>query len=198
LKELKQAIPSLYTALSSVPDFRRGQGRRYPLASILAFGVAATLCGYKSYGAMAEWGRNYGSDLARELGFCHGRVPSVGTLFTIFTRVDKAALEQALNGWAEQVLSLMPKEALALSGDGKTLRGSQAQGAADTVLLSVVSQRLGLTLFQQSVLDTTSEVGAMPSLLRSLVLPGRVLTLDAAHTQTATAKSLAAKGATLS
>jgi hypothetical protein len=144
-----EGIPSLFEALAAVPDFRRGQGRRYPLAAILAFGVVATLCGYKSYGAMQEWGRNYGEDLARQLGFTRGRVPSVGTLFTVFSRVDKRALEQAINIWAERVLAILPGEGAVLAGDGKALRGSHARGAADTFLLSVVSQRLGLTLLQQ-------------------------------------------------
>ena len=187
-------IPSLHDALNGVSDFRRGQGKRYPLVSVLCFGVAATLCGYKSYGAMSEWGRNYGPELARELGFTKGRVPSVGTLFTVFSRVDKAALESALNGWAESVLAALPEEAAALAGDGKVLRGSLGQGAADTTLLSIVSQRLGLTVLQQAVSNTTSEVGAMPSVLHALILEGRVLTLDAAHTQKATAKTIVEKG----
>lgn len=188
-------VPSLYSALGSVPDFRRGQGKRYGLASVLCLGIAATLCGYKSYGAMAEWGKNYGPQWARALGFTNGRVPSVGTLFTVFSRVDKGALERALNGWAEAVLAALPGEGAALSGDGKMLRGSLGQGAVDTLLLSVVSQRLGLTLLQHAVPPTTSEVGAMPEVLRALVLEGRVLTLDAAHTQRATAQSIVQKGA---
>jgi DDE_Tnp_1-associated len=188
-------LPSLFEALAAVPDFRRGQGRRYPLASILAFGVVATLCGYKSYGAMQEWGKNYGDDLAKALGFSRGRVPSVGTLFTVFSRVDKTALEQAINTWAERVLATLPGEAVALAGDGKALRGSHARGATDTFLLSVVSQRLGLTLMQQAVPDATNEIGAMPQMLCALVLEGRVLTLDAAHTQKTTAQSIVQKGA---
>jgi DDE_Tnp_1-associated len=191
-------LPSLIEALATVPDFRRGQGQRYPLANILAFGVVATLCGYKSYGAMAQWGHNYGSTLAKELGFERGRVPSVGTLFTIFSRVDKVALEKAINTWAENVLTLLPGEGDALAADGKWLRASHARGAADTLLLSVVSQRLGITVLQKAVPDTTNESGALPQVLRALVLHGRVITLDAAHTQTETAKTIVQKGATTS
>jgi hypothetical protein len=157
--------------------------------------VAATLCGYKSYGAMAQWGANYGVFLVRELGFTRGRVPSVGTLFSVFSRVDKVALERAINDWAEQVLSLLPEEGKALSGDGKWLRGSHAQGAADTLLLSVVSHRLGLTVLQKAVPDTTNENAALPDVLRQLVLHGRILTLDAAHTHVQTAQSIVQKGA---
>jgi predicted transposase YbfD/YdcC len=62
----------------------------------------------------------------------------------------------------------------------------------------VVSHRLGLTLLQKAVPDTTSEVGAMPDLLRELVLRGRILTLDAAHTQTKTTRTIVEKGAIMS
>jgi hypothetical protein len=134
----------------------------------------------------------------KELGFTKGRVPSVGTLFTVFSRVDKAALETALNGWAESVLAVLPEEASALAGDGKVLRGSLGQGASETTLLSIVShvsQRLGLTVLQHAVPDTTNEIGAMPDVLRALILEGCVLTLDAAHTQKVTAKTIVEKGA---
>jgi hypothetical protein len=158
----------------------------------------ATLCGYKSYGVMAEWGQHYGPELARALGFKNGRVPSVGTLFTHFSQVDKAALEAAVNGWAEQVLTLLPDEGQALAGDGKVLRGSLSQGAIDSLLLSVVSQRLGLTLIQQAVPAKTHEAKALPPVLESLLLSGRTLTLDAAHTSKKTASLIVEKGASMS
>ena len=91
-------------------------------------------------------------------------------------------------------MAVLPGEAEALAGEGKALRGSLAQGAAETLLLSVVSQRLGLTVLQQAVPDTTSEAGALPQMLRALVLSGRVLTLDAAHTQKTTAQAIVEKG----
>ncbi len=97
---------SLVAVLSEVPDFRKSQGRRHPLGAVLALACAATLCGYKSYGAMAEWGKNYASDLAQALGFKDGKTPSVGTLFTIFSNLDKRALEAKLGAWAECVLDI--------------------------------------------------------------------------------------------
>lgn len=190
-------LPSLLEALSTVPDFRRRQGQRYPLSSVLAFGVIATLCGYKSYGAMAEWGQHYGKELCEALGFARGRVPSVGTLFTHFSQVDKTALEASVNQWAEAVLARLPEEGTSLAGDGKVLRGSLSQGAVDTLLLSVVSQRLGLTVFQTAVPNKSHEAKALPTLLETLLLSGRTLTLDAAHTSKATATQIVEKGATI-
>ena len=70
----------LIEVLSEVTDLRKSQGKRYPLGAILALACAATLWGYKSYGAMAEWGKNYGEALAQALGFRSGKTPSVGHL----------------------------------------------------------------------------------------------------------------------
>ena len=102
---------SLVEVLSEVPDFRKSQGRRHPLGAVLALACAATLCGYKSYGAMAQWGKNYASNLAQALGFKDGKTPSVGTLFTIFSSLDKRALEAKLGAWAESVLEHLPSAA---------------------------------------------------------------------------------------
>ena len=79
------SVAPLLEALTLVPDFRSRHGRRYPLEAILALGVAAMLCGYNTYGAMAEWGKNYGTELAGALGFKNGRTPSLGTLFAVFS-----------------------------------------------------------------------------------------------------------------
>ena len=57
----------LVEVLSEVNDFRKSQGRRHSLGAVLALACAATLCGYKSYGAMADWGNNYGKELAHQV-----------------------------------------------------------------------------------------------------------------------------------
>jgi hypothetical protein len=190
----------LVEVLSEVPDFRKSQGRRHRLGAVLALATAATLCGYKSYGAMAEWGKNYGHKLAAALGFQDGKTPSVGTLFTIFSNLDKRALEERLGAWAESVLEHLPSRAQqsrAIALDGKTLRGSAGQGACDMHLLSAVSHGLGLTLFQAAVPDKTNEIGAVQSVLRALVLEGRIITMDALLTQKDVARDIRAKGGTL-
>lgn len=190
-------VPALIDALKSVPDFRSRHGRRYPLEAVLALGVAAMLCGYNTYGAMAHWGKNYGEELAGALGFKHGRTPSVGTLFFVFSRVDKNALNCALFTWNEQVLASLPKtkqRVLATSVDGKTLRGSAKQSALEPHILSAVSHGLGLTVGQEAVSLKENEIPAMKRLLSGLVLKGEVFTMDALLTQKDIARQIVAKG----
>jgi len=184
--------------LAEVPDFRQDQGKRHSLAAILSLACAAILCGYRSYGAMAEWGEHYGTELALALGFKQGKTPSVGTLHTIFRHLDKEAFEAKIGEWAECVLqkSSPPATLQALSIDGKTLRGSKKQGAKDVHLLSAVSHGLGLTLGQQAVDDKSNEIPAAKELLLRLVLEGRVVTMDALLTQKEIAKTIREKGGT--
>jgi hypothetical protein len=204
LPDLPSAIPPLVEALKQVPDFRSKHGKRYPLEAILALGIAATLCGYDSYSAMSEWGRNYGPDLAVALGFKNGKTPSVGTFFAVFSQVDKAALQKVLTEWNEQVLLALghaKEDLVALSIDGKTLRGTRAQqvhaGGTPVVeshLLAAVSHGLGLCVGQQAVSSKENEIAAMKSLLSDLLVKGRVLTMDALLTQKDIARQIVLKG----
>jgi predicted transposase YbfD/YdcC len=187
----------LIEVFAEIPDFRRPRGKRHPLPAILSLACCAMLCGYRSYSAIAEWGRNYGSRIAQALGFTHN-TPCAATLHTVFRHVDRDALEAKLGTWAEGVVVSTPaapsagEAAVAL--DGKTLRGSSKQGAPGGHLLSALSHHLGLTLAQQAVDDKTNEITQVETVLRQLVLPGRVLTMDALLTQRHVAQTIVDAG----
>jgi predicted transposase YbfD/YdcC len=186
---------ALIEVFSKIPDFRQAQGKRYSLSAILSLAAAAMLCGYRSYSAIAEWGRNYGQALASKLGFTNGKTPCAATLHTVFRHLDKQRFEAQLGGWAESVLSATPTaEFEAEAIDGKSLRGSQKQGALGSHLLSAVSHRLGLTLGQRSVPEKTNEIGAVSELLSGLILKGRVITMDALLTQRKLAEAILRQG----
>jgi predicted transposase YbfD/YdcC len=187
----------LIEVFAEIPDFRRPRGKRHPLPAILSLACCAMLCGYRSYSAIAEWGRNYGSRIAQALGFTHN-TPCAATLHTVFRHVDRDALEAKLGTWAEGVVVSTPAAPSAgeavVALDGKTLRGSSKQGAPGGHLLSALSHHLGLTLAQQAVDDKTNEITQVETVLRQLVLPGRVLTMDALLTQRHVAQTIVDAG----
>src|SRR5215510_4148288 len=187
----------LIEVFSDIPDVRKSRGKRHPLSAILALSCCAMLCGSRSYSAIAEWGRNYGSAIAHALGFTH-TPPCASTLHTIFGRLDCEVFEATLGVWADSVVAHTPtmpeapKTAMAV--DGKTLRGSKKQGAPGTHLLSVLAHRLGLTLTQQAVAAKTNEITEVATVLSQIVLTGRVVTMDALLTQRQVAQTIVDAG----
>src|SRR5437588_2786231 len=189
--------PPLIEVFAEIPDFRRCRGKRHPLPAILSLACCAMLCGYRSYSAIAEWGRNYGAGMAHALGFTHN-TPCAATLHTVFRHVDCDEVEAKLGAWAEGIVISTPaapaadKAAVAL--DGKTLRGSRKQGAPGVHLFSALSHHLGLTLAQQAVDAKTNEITQVETVLRQFVLKDRVLTMDALLTQRHVAQTIVDEG----
>src|SRR5215467_3918390 len=146
---------------------------------------------------MAEWGHNYGGRIAQALGFTHN-TPCAATLHTVFRHVARDVLEAKLGAWAEGGVVSTPAAPsageAAVARDGKTLRGSSKQGAPGSHLLSALSHHMGLTLAHQAVEAKTNEITQVETVLRQLVLPGRVLTMDALLTQRHVAQTIVDAG----
>ena len=187
----------LIEVFAALPDFRQPRGKRHPLTAIFALACCAMLCGYRSYSAIAEWGRNYGVRIAQALGFTHAP-PCAATLHTIFRHVNRDEFEAHLGAWADSVVGSLPRAPempeVAIALDGKTLRGSKKQGAPGTHLLSALAHHVGVTLAQYAVDDKTNEITAVESLLCQLVLEGRIVTMDALLTQRHVAQTIMDKG----
>jgi predicted transposase YbfD/YdcC len=192
-----QKVPSLRDALAEMPEFRQAQGRRYELLSVLLLCCVAVMCGYRSQSAIAQWGTNYGGKWLQRLGIKRRRGPSQPTLHRIFKGIDCEQLERAVGQWAELVMESRPPQRAALEAvavDGKTLCGSQRQGAEDAHLLSALSHRLGVVMAQVAVSDRTNEIGQVDELLAALVLEGRVITADSLLTQREVAQRIIDQG----
>jgi DDE_Tnp_1-associated/Transposase DDE domain len=190
-------IPALVEYLAQIPEYRAARGKQHPLLALLLLICVAMLCGARSQSAIADWGRHHGRGWLRRLGFTANQAPSQPTLSRLFQHIPHRTVEAVLGRWAEQALRRCPLAAAALEGiaiDGKTLRGSKRQGAADAHLLSAFSHRAGLVLGQTGVADRTTEIGAARDFLLALVLEGRVVTADALLTQRELARTILASG----
>ncbi len=191
------AVPALAEYLAQIPEYRQARGTQHPLLALLLLVCVAMLCGARSQSAIADWGQHHGPPWLRRLGFTKDRAPSQPPLSRLFQRVPHKTVEAVLGRWAERALRCCPAPPGTLEGvavDGKTLRGSKRQGAADAHLLSAFSHRLGVVLGQTGVPDKTNEIGAASEFLLSLVLEGRVLTADALLTQREIAQTILDSG----
>ena len=179
----------LLQALSKVGDFRKSRGRRHPLVGILALGCAAALCGASSLAAVSQWGRDHGPRLLAKLGLTHFPGPSPATLCRVFSRVDAAALEQALTEWWQAWLPALGPLAL----DGKTVRGSRHGSQEAQQLLAAFATQVRVVVAQRAITNG-DEIGTALALLEGLDLTGWIVTGDAKLTQKAIVEQIIAHG----
>src|SRR4051812_41768948 len=86
----------LLAALERIPDPRRRQGRRYPLAPLLLFPVLAVLAGATSYRGIPTFIGVHRERLNAVFGARFRRAPAVNTLRSLFPALEPAELEAAV------------------------------------------------------------------------------------------------------
>jgi hypothetical protein len=171
---------SLWEALLSVPDHRRPEGKRYPLASLLLIAIAALLAGRHDQLGIIRWGRRLSRDTLTAIGIGRARIPAPSVWCELFQDLDIVALEQALGAWVRG--GSTPGH---VAIDGKRLRGSATAHSPGTHLLAAFSAGLQGVIGQLRVAPEANEITAALELLKTLPLQGVTVTGDAIFTQKA-------------
>jgi hypothetical protein len=177
---------NLLAALQDVPDPRRAQGQRYPLAPLLLFTVLALLSGAKSYRGVITFLEQRRVLLNGHFGVNLKRAPVVNTLRTVLQALNTEDLEQAFRRHAK---ALLPADAAGekpvIALDGKTLRGSfdhiKDRKAAQT--LTAFASASAIVLAHTEIDDKSNEIPAAQQMIRELGLTGVLFTADAMHCQ---------------
>jgi len=182
---------SLWEAFGEVPDPRDASGRRYPLQAVLTLTSVAMLSGSRSLYAIAQFGRDYGPDFAKAMGFVKGITPCCTALHYLFIDLEPQAFERAIQKW----LRTQHKggwQAMAI--DGKTLRGTQGDLLPGVHLLAAYAHEAGAVLGQLSVASKTNEHKAALRLLNLIPLKDTIITGDAMFCQRDLSAKVLGKG----
>jgi DDE_Tnp_1-associated len=176
----------LLAALEGIPDPRRRQGRRYPLAHLLLFSVLAVLAGAASYRGILVFIAVHRERLNATFGSRFRRAPAVNTLRSLFLALDPADLEAAFRQHARALAEEAPASGpRVIALDGKTLRRSfdHLNDKAAAHVLSAFAGEAALILAHQEVRDAPDEVPAVQALIEALGVRGVLFTADALHCQ---------------
>ena len=181
--------------LAALPDPRRPQGVRYPLASVVVIGLMAMVCGCDDAEAMESWGEANEAWLGGFLELRHG-APTQDVYSSVFAALDPEAFSAVLRSWAELLsLRLAPGDRH-IAVDGKTSRRSfdTARGRPALHTVSAWLSEAGLVLGERRTADKSNEITAIPELLRVFDLRGATVTIDAMGCQTEIAATIVAGG----
>ncbi|WP_374216245.1 ISAs1 family transposase [Frankia sp. R82] len=187
------SVSGLLAVFGQIPDPRKPRGRRHSLAVVLTLATCAVLAGARSFTAIGEWATDAGQTVTGLLGVV--RVPDESTFRRVFAALDADALDTALGAWAAAATSPDTGTRRRVAVDGKSLRGSRTGDSPGRHLLAALDHHTGAVLGQVAVDAKSNEIPALSVLLAGLDLTGVVVTADALHTQTETARWLIGRGA---
>jgi hypothetical protein len=183
-------IRSLVEHLKTVPEFRT-RIQSYPVWSLLAIVALAYLCGApRGQKDLAKFARQMNRGQRRALGIRRNRrrefpAPSQPTFCRLLKSVDARQVEAAILAFQHQVHGPAPK------GEMVTIDGKAAKRSGGEMLLNAVTVPSLYYLGSEPVpVDKTNEIPVARALFERLDLEGRLVGLDALHTQTATACAL--------
>jgi hypothetical protein len=173
----------LLAALASVPEFRGRQGRRHPLAAVLAATLCGLLTGARGCNVIAAWIREQQASFWHWLGF--QRIPPCANTYrNVLSQISPAVLEEHLRAWIAAVLpEPLPTEVQPVALDGKSLCGTLHTFDRCIHLLALFDQRTGGVLGQLAMPPDTNEHKAALALLKELVKKGQLITGDAMFCQ---------------
>ena len=191
-------VISLYEALQALPDARRAQGKRYELALILCLLLLAKLAGQTSLSGATDWLRHRRVALAHRFGLRRTRMPCQTTYGNVLAKVDAVQLDSILAAFflrweaqsrcGEEPSRLQTPQGHAdhrhLAIDGKALRATSRQ-EHPVHQLSCYEVTTGRVLWHRNVQEKQNEISALKPLLTTETVKGRILSLDALHTQRA-------------
>ena len=179
---------TLFSRQGTIEDRRARRGRRHQQRSLLATILCAVVSGAQGSTAISEWVARLPPPMLRRLR-CrraadgHYEPPSEPTIRRLLATVNIEQLERQLGDWLQRHSARTEPVAL----DGKTLRGTRAQGGARQ-LVAAFGHHSNVVMNQVEVADHASEMNAVKPLLDPLPIAGRVVTADALHTQVETAR----------
>jgi hypothetical protein len=174
----------------NLPDYRKRIGI-YPLWSLLAIVFLAHLCGApRGQKDLEKFAAGLSDGQRRALGIRRQRdgsypSPKQPTFCRLMAGIDPEKLEQVILQIQRQIRG-EPDRCELINIDGKEPK----HGSGDAVLTAVTSQSqfyLGSALVPT---EKTNEIPVARSLFEKLDLDGRIVSLDALHTQDKTARAL--------
>jgi hypothetical protein len=176
-------LASLRERFGQVKEFRKGQGKRHRIPTVLAIAACAKMAGVMGgYAGIASYARNLTRPQRRALRCWHNQrtgeyeVPSESCFVRVLQGVCPRQVEAVTLAWQQEVLGVETDPLVAI--DGKTLKHSGVH------LVGAIGLPSHRCLGVEPVADKSNEIPAAQRLLeRAPILPGQMVSLDALNTQ---------------
>ena len=157
-------------------DPRVNRTKDHALIDILVIAVCTLLCGGESFNDMADFGKAKEAWFKTFLSLTEG-IPSHDTFNRVFAALDPKGFLECFPRWTQSLRQAVHQEIVAV--DGKALRRAMNQQEHLKYVVSAWADSNNLVPGQLKVSAKSSEITAVPELLRVPELSGCIVPLDA-------------------
>ena len=180
-------MSTLIDIFKQVPDFRNAHGRSHPLWLLLLLMVMGILAGYQGYRPLQSFVEEHRQALCEALGVEQLKIPSHCTFRRVMLGLDFVFLCNAVEDWMLSHQQTHSPDNYVAGMDGKRIRQglSDEEGKQRFVgLVSLFAVESGITLKLEALTQqNNSELKVVQTLLETLHLKGKLVTMDALHAQ---------------
>ena len=177
----------------TLEDTRSDINKLYDLVDIIFLTLSAVLAGTTGWKHIEIYGKSKIHWLRQFRTFEHG-IPTRHSIARIIGAVPADNLLTCFVDWANKQRASEGKEHIAF--DGKTLKGSGKKSDTEALhLMGAIIVDNGLSIYQKESVGKKNEIETMQLMLDCIDVKGTIISADAMHTQTKTAKKIIEKDA---
>jgi len=157
----------------------RQEGKVHHLLTDTLFTVmSGVLCGHDEWDNIHTWALEETSLewLRKYIALPHG-IPSLSTIKRVFSWIRPAEFSACFTDWMSASLTLPDKDIVSI--DGKTSCGSKGEDLRALHMVNALCHSHGLVIGQTKTDQKSNEITAIPKLLKSLMIEGCIVTIDA-------------------
>ena len=175
---------NLIEQLNQIKDFRRKQGQRFSLSTMLLIIIMGVMSGRYGYREIYSFAKANEKELRRRLNIKHKKIQSHVTIREIIMNVDFDALNQAFYQWSSSYVKIEKKDWVSIDGKSikSTVENYETSYQNFVSLVSVFTQRKGQVIKASAFENKKeSEISVVQRLIETLDLKDVIITLDALH-----------------
>jgi len=181
---------NLREALQELKDFRRGQGRMYPVDIVMMVVIMGTMSGCFGYRALGDFVKREEKELQKYLRPKNNKLPSFLTIWRVMTHIEEREFLSLFENWVKGFHSLLKEEIIAI--DGKALHGTKESDEDKKLahLVSFFATKNKETITMAKTLSKSNEIPLVREMISKMTQEGLIYTMDAMHTQKETLQAI--------
>lgn len=175
---------SLIEKLDQLSDFRRAEGKRHKISTIVIITIMSMVSQIYSIRGIEVFTKRHKQGLIDLLSIGKNGLPTFYVFRTVLPRINYDELAGIIKDWLLESGLLSEQEWLSL--DGKSIRStisdSNSENQNFASIVTAFSHKSGVSLLSAKYENKkTSEIEVVEGLIRNMNVKNKVLTLDALH-----------------